>query len=70
MVAAAIATVTAVVGMVTATAELAVLAAKVTALLSAVPPQQCAANTTISLKRGMRQRCQQQRQSTGNNQLA
>jgi hypothetical protein len=56
--------------MVTATEVVAALAAKATALSSAVPPQQCTANTTISLKRNVQQRCQQQRQATGNKQPA
>ncbi len=68
MEAVATATVTAVATMVTAMAGVAALAAKATALSSAIPPQQCAANTTVSLKRDARQRCQQQRQATGNNQ--
>ena len=70
VVAAATATVTAVVAMATATVGVEVLEEKATALSSAIPPQQFAANTTISLKREMRQRCQQQRQATGNNQPA
>jgi hypothetical protein len=68
--AAAAATVTAVVAMVTAMAGVVALAAKATALSFSVPPQQCAANTAISLKRDARKRCQQQRQATGNNQPA
>ncbi len=51
MVITAIATVTAVAAMATVTEGVVVLAVKATALSSAVPPQQCAANTTISLKR-------------------
>ncbi len=68
MVAAATATVTAVAAMVTAIAGVVALAAKATALSSAVPLQQCTANTTISLKRDARRRCKQQRQEKGNNQ--
>ncbi len=63
VVAAATATVTAVAAMATAMAGVAALAAKATALSSAIPPQQCAANTTISLKRDTLQRCQQLRQA-------
>ncbi len=70
LVAAATATVTVVAAMVTAMAGVAGLAVKATALSSTVPPQQRAANTTISLKRDARQRCQQQRQATGNKQPA
>jgi hypothetical protein len=70
VVAAAIATVTVVAAMASETAGVAVLAVKATAMSSAVPLQQCAANTTISLKRDARQRCQQQMQATGNNQPA
>ncbi len=54
MVAAATTTVTAVAAMVIAFAEVVALAAKATVLSSAVPLQQCAANTTISLKRDAR----------------
>jgi hypothetical protein len=56
--------------MATAMAGVVALAAKATALSSAVPPRQCAANTTISLMRDAWQRCQRQRQATGNKQLA
>jgi hypothetical protein len=51
VVAEATATVTAVMAMVTAMEGVVELSAKETALSSAVPPQQCTANTTISLKR-------------------
>ncbi len=63
VVAAATATVTAVAAMATDMVGMAVLAEKVTVLSSAVPPQQCAANTTISLKRDAWQRCQRLRQA-------
>jgi hypothetical protein len=68
VVAAATATLTEVAAMVTATVGVVALAAKVTALSSSIPPQQYVANATISLKRDARQRCQQKRQATGNNQ--
>ncbi len=63
VVAAATATVTAVVAMATVKAGVAELAAKATALSSAVPPQQCASNTLISLKRDAWHRCQRLRQA-------
>ncbi len=63
VVAAATATVTAVAAMATAMVGVVALATKTTALSSALPPQQCGANTTISLKRNARQRCQQLRQA-------
>ncbi len=69
-VAATTATVTAVAAMAIVMAGLAESAAKATALSSAIPLQQCAANITISLKRDGQQRCLQQRQATGNNQPA
>ncbi len=70
MVAAATATVTVVAAMATVMVGVTALAAKATALTHAIPTQQCAANTTISLKRDARQRCQKKMQETGNNQPA
>ncbi len=64
------ATVTAMAAMVTATAGVVAFAAKATELTSVVALQQCTVNTTISLKSDTRQRCQRQRQATGNNQPA
>ncbi len=68
VVVAAIATVIVAAAMAIAMAGVEALAAKATVLSSAVPPQQCAANTTISLKRDARRRCQRQRQVTGKKQ--
>ncbi len=57
VVAEATATVTVVAAMATGMAGVVALSAKAAALSSAVPPQQCASNTTINLKRDAWRRC-------------